>query len=83
MDEQLHLLANTTSAPRTFGTLRREVTALVDVLGVKRMQAQGVEDPNRTELAPVSDRARGARLAEAYLRSLGHEIPADPPAAEE
>lgn len=54
------LVANTGSDP-----------VVVDILGIKRMQAAGIEDPFGSELAPVPDAQRGAKLARAYLESLG------------
>lgn len=53
---------------------------VVDVLGVKRQQAVGIEDPEGAELAPVRDTARGSRLALAYLEAIGeaYTAPAEP-----
>ena len=48
---------------------------ITDVLGVKRQQALGVEDPTGTEVAPTSDPARSKTLAESYLRSIGEAMP--------
>lgn len=52
---------------------------VVDVLGIKRQQAAGIEDPANTDLVPVSDPRRARDLARAYLLSIGQEVPEELP----
>lgn len=47
---------------------------IVDVLGVKRQQAIGVEDPTGSDLAPVADVDRVRQLARSYLVALGEKV---------
>lgn len=66
---------------------------MLDVLGVKRQQALGIEDPHNVDLQPVTDRSRAVTIARRYLESIGHALPdemvstaevdeAEPPAPE-
>lgn len=47
---------------------------ILDVLGVKRQQALGIEDPEGLDVAPVNDAQRVHRLAAEYLASLGESV---------
>ena len=50
---------------------------IVDVLGLKRAQAAGIEDPLNTDIAPVADHKRARALALAYLAAIGEKPPED------
>lgn len=57
--------------------------AIVDVLGLKKAQADGIRDPHGSILETAGDDVdRVKALAESYLRQRGMPLPADAPAAE-
>lgn len=60
-----YLLADTGSDP-----------VITDVLGVKRQQSLGIEDPEGVDVAPTSDPEHSRTLAEAYLKSIGEAVEA-------
>lgn len=54
---------------------------IADVLGVKRQQIEGIRDPNAARVEPLQGgEANIRKLAEAYLRQRGLELPPVPPA---
>ena len=77
---------------RTFGAVAYYLVsetgadpAIVDVLGLKKAQADGIRDPHGSILETAGDDVDRVRsLAESYLRQRGMALPADePPAAAE